>query len=448
MTRVNLADDENEIIAVARAAKRAARRLACLSTATKDGALEAVALKLTARQDEILLANRADQSDAQALVAKGELAQSLFDRLKLDEQKLAGMIEGVRAVAALADPANRVLARTRLDDGLELEKVSAPLGVLAIIFESRPDAVTQISALALKSGNSLILKGGKEASRTTATLVAAINGALAEISEIPPHAISLLTEREQINALLALDQYIDLVIPRGSNELVRYIQSNTRIPVLGHAEGICHIYIDETAQTEMACDIVFDSKLQYPAACNAVETLLVHAAAAPRILPVLLARLAAADVELRVCPRTRTLAPQLARVLKPAHEQDWQSEYCAPILSIKIVDTIDEAIDHINLHGSGHTDAIISEDQNAARLFLNSVDAAGVYHNASTRFADGYRYGFGAEVGISTSKLHARGPVGLAGLVSYKYKLYGSGQLVASYCGARARAFRHEDLPL
>jgi glutamate-5-semialdehyde dehydrogenase len=449
MTSVNPANDE--IIDIARAAKAASRRLALVNRAVKDRALLSMAARLEAQADEILAANAEDVAESKDLVARGKMAQALLDRLKLDKIKLAGMAAAVRAVATLDDPASRLLARTLLDDGLELHKVSCPLGVLAIIFESRPDAVTQISALALKSGNCAILKGGREATRTNCALARAITAALAEIPEIPPNVISLLTEREQANALLALDEYIDLVIPRGSNELVRYIQTHTRIPVLGHAEGICHIFIDRSANAAMAIDIVYDSKLQYPAACNAVETVLVHAGIAPTILKDLLTRLAQAGVELRACARARALAgaqPELASALTAASEADWRAEYCAPILSIKIVDSLDEAIEHINRYGSGHTDAIISEDKEAAEIFLNSIDAAGVYHNASTRFADGFRYGFGAEVGISTSKLHARGPVGLDGLVSYKYKLYGQGQLVASYCGANARDFKHQKLAL
>lgn len=442
MTSVNRAN--NEIVAVARAARRAARKLATVDTETKNRALAEIASQLEARAEEILTANRQDLEEAHALAAAGKLAQPLVDRLKLDGNKLADMARSVRAVAALADPSGRVLERTLLDDGLELHKVSCPLGVLAIIFESRPDAVTQISALALKSGNAAILKGGREATRSNAALVQAITAALQKFPEIPVASLSLLTEREQVNALLELDGYIDLVIPRGSNELVRFIQSNTRIPVLGHAEGICHVYIDNRANPDMAVEIVYDAKLTYPSACNAVETVLINSEAAPFVLPQLVSRLASAGVEIRADERTRALITESA--LMAATEEDWRTEYCAPILSIKIVDSLAEAIDHINSYGSGHTDTIVTEDREHAEIFLNSVDAAGVYHNASTRFADGFRYGFGAEVGISTSKLHARGPVGLDGLVSYKYKLYGRGHLVATYCGPQARPFLHKKI--
>jgi glutamate-5-semialdehyde dehydrogenase len=434
----------DEIITVTRQAKAAARRLATVSTEIKDRALLSIASGIEAKSAEILVANREDCAESRVLVQKGEMAQSLLDRLKLDETKISAMADSVRAVAALQDPTGRILTRTLLDDGLELHKVSCPLGVLAVIFESRPDALTQISALALKSGNTAILKGGREAARSNQALYDAITSALTHLDEIPPNVISLLTEREQVNWLLELDQYIDLVIPRGSNDLVRYIQTHTRIPVLGHADGLCHIYIDVSANSDMAIDIVYDAKVSYPAACNAVETVLVHHSAAQRVLPGLLTRLEQAGVEVRACQRTRSLVPEHS--IKLATEEDWHTEYCAPIISIRIVDSIDEAIEHINSYGSSHTDAIISEDSGSAELFLNSVDSAGVYHNASTRFADGFRYGFGAEVGISTSKLHARGPVGLEGLVSYKYKLYGCGQLVATYSGPNPRPFKHKRL--
>lgn len=441
MSKPNLANDE--IITIAQAAKVASRRLLVAKTELKNNALYAIAAELEKCQDEILAANQEDQKIAALLVDSGKMAKSLFDRLKLDKVKLMAMIEGVKAVAELEDPAGKVLSKTLLDDGLELHKVSCPLGVLAVIFESRPDAVTQITALALKSGNAVILKGGREAANSNAALVKAIKSALAQFPELPTDLVSLLTEREQINIILSLDDYVDLVIPRGSNELVRYIQNNTRIPVLGHAEGICHIYVDNQADLIMATNIVYDAKLQYPAACNSAETVLVHKDIAKEYLPVLLTKLQENGVELRGCKITQSL---VNFPIKLATTEDWQTEYCAPILSIKVIDSLDDAIDHINKFGSGHTDTIITENKDTAEIFLSSIDAAGVYHNASTRFADGFRYGFGAEVGISTSKLHARGPVGLDGLVSYKYKIYGSGQIVATYSGASARKFKHKKL--
>lgn len=442
MTSPNMVNEE--IYIIAKAAKAASRRLSVASTELKNQVLFAIASELENCQEQILAANAEDQQNALPLVNNGQMAKPLFDRLKLDKVKLASMIAGVRAVADLADPIGQVLNKTLLDDGLELHKVSCPLGVLAIIFESRPDAVTQISALALKSGNAVILKGGREAAQSNAILVKAIKTALSKFPQIPTDSVSLVAEREQINALLSLDAYVDLVIPRGSNELVRYIQTHTRIPVLGHAEGLCHIYVDKMADLNMAREIIHDAKLDYPAACNSVETVLVHKDIAKQFLPELLSKLENSGVELRGCELTQSLSANF--IVKLAEAEDWKTEYCAPILSIKIVNSLDDAIDHINTFGSGHTDSIITEDNQRAEIFLNSVDAAGVYHNASTRFADGFRYGFGAEVGISTSKLHARGPVGLEGLVSYKYKLYGSGQVVKTYNGANAKCFKHQKL--
>jgi glutamate-5-semialdehyde dehydrogenase len=412
-------------------------------TPLKDLSLERIAVRLSERAAEILAANALDVVDATGEVAAGRLARPLLDRLKLDAGKLAGMIAGVRAVKELEDPSGKVVARTLLDDGLELRKVTCPLGLLTVIFESRPDAVTQISALAIKSGNAVILKGGREAARTTAALVAAIREGLRDVTEVPEGAVESVAGRAEVDALLALEGIIDLVIPRGSNELVRSVQARTRIPVLGHSEGVCHVYVDAAADPEMAARIVLDSKLQYVAACNAAETLLVHRDAAERFLVPLLTTLRKAGIELRGCPETRRLAPGLTG---EATEADWRTEYSAPILAVRVVAGVEEAIAHVNEFGSGHTDTIVTEDAAAAGRFLEEVDAAGVYHNASTRFADGHRYGFGAEVGISTSKIHARGPVGLEGLVTTKYKLYGSGQVVADYSGPAARPFLHRKL--
>ena len=432
------------VAGIAAAAKRAARALAVTPTAAKDEALERIAVRLAEREREILAANGRDVEEASAAVAAGTLARPLLDRLKLDAAKLAGMIAGVRAVRGLEDPSGRVVARTLLDDGLELRKVTCPLGLLAVIFESRPDAVTQISALAIKSGNAVILKGGREAARTTAVLVEAIRAGLRDVPGIPEGAVESVAGRAEVDALLALEGIVDLVIPRGSNELVRSVQERTRIPVLGHSEGVCHAYVDASADPEMAARIVLDSKLQYVAACNAAETLLVHREAADRFLEPLLRKLADAGIELRGCPETRRLAPGVA--MGEATEADWRTEYSAPVLAVRVVASLDEAIVHVNDYGSGHTDTIVTEDAASALRFLEEVDAAGVYHNASTRFADGYRYGFGAEVGISTSKIHARGPVGLEGLVTTKYKLFGSGQVVGDYAGPGGRRFLHRKL--
>ena len=391
----------------------------------------------------ILEANAADVADASPLVARGEMSGALLSRLRLDGMKLTGMIEGVRGVAALADPTGRVLTRTLLDDGLVLSKVSCPLGVLAAVFEARPDAVTQISALAVKSGNAVILKGGREAARSTAALVAAIQAGLLAAG-LPGDAVQSVPDRESVDALLALDDLVDLVIPRGSNALVKSIRERTRIPVLGHAEGVCHVYVDAAADAEMALSIVLDSKLTYPAACNAVETVLVHRATVADLMLPLLGSLLAKGVEVRGCEETRAAAHGLA-VLE-ATEEDWRTEYGAPVVSVKVVESLDEAIAWVNRYGSSHTEAIVTGDRLAAERFLSEVDAAGVFHNASTRFADGARYGLGAEVGIATGKLHARGPVGLEGLVTYRWLLRGHGHVTAAY-GPEGRAFRHDQLP-
>jgi glutamate-5-semialdehyde dehydrogenase len=427
---------DDRVRQLALAAREASRLLATSTGEARNGALRAAADRLEARQAAILEANRRDREAAHGL------APAAAQRLKVDEAGLAAMARSLRAVAGLADPLGRVKLRRLLDDGLELTQVTCPLGVLAVIFESRPDALIQIGALAIKSGNAVLLKGGREAEASSRELAACLGEGL-EAAGLPAASAQLLHGREDVDALLGLDGLVDLVIPRGSSALVRSIQARTRIPVLGHAEGICHLYVDAAADPAMAVRLARDAKLQYPAACNAVETLLVHAAAGPA-LAAILADLGERGVELRGCPRCRERFPALA----PATEADWDTEYGEPILSVKLVDSLDEAIAHIHAHGSGHTEAIVTGDPAAAARFLAEVDAAGVYHNASTRFADGYRYGFGAEVGISTGRLHARGPVGLEGLLSGKYLLRGQGQRVADYCGSGARPFRHLDLDL
>jgi glutamate-5-semialdehyde dehydrogenase len=431
-------------VEIAQRARVAARRLAVLATERKNEILRRVAEGIDAARDVILEANRADVHEARSTFKEISLSGSLLERLVLDEEKLRAMADGVRAVAGLPDPSGRVLSRTLLDDGLVLEKVTCPLGVLLVVFESRPDAVTQIGALALKSGNAAILKGGRESARSTAALLGVFREALDAFPEIPEGALSSVAGRADVDALLALDEDIDLVVPRGGYDLVRHVRAHTRIPVLGHSEGVCHVYVDRAADEAMATAIVLDSKLQYPAACNAAETLLFHRDAAARFLVPLLRRLLEEGVEIRACPKTRALAPALD--LLPASEDDWRTEYGGPTLSVRVVESLDEAVLHVNRHGSHHTEAIVTADAAAAEAFLSRVDAAGVFHNASTRFADGFRYGFGAEVGISTSRLHARGPVGLDGLVTYKYLLRGSGQIVATYSGKDARPFEHRKL--
>jgi glutamate-5-semialdehyde dehydrogenase len=416
--------------------RQAAQGLATQSTEAKNQALESIAQSLTAATDEIVAANIQDCESAKA----AGLPSALYARLKLDETKLKAAIAGVRSVATLMDPVGTVQLHRELDTGLILKRVSCPLGVLGIIFEARPDAVMQISSLAIKSGNGVLLKGGQEALNTCRALVKAIRAGLAPTA-IDPAVVGLLTSREETLELLKLDQFVDLIIPRGSNEFVRFVQDNTRIPVLGHAEGICHLYLDRTADIAKAVPITVDSKTQYPAACNAIETLLVHREIAPTLLPEVIAALQAKGVELRGDAATCAIAP-----MPIATETDWATEYSDLILSIRVVDGLEDAIAHINTYGSGHTDAIVTEDKQAAQTFIARVDAAGVFHNCSTRFSDGFRYGFGAEVGISTQQMPPRGPVSLEGLVTYKYQLQGQGQIVETYSGSAARAFTHRDL--
>ena len=425
-----------QIQAMAQAARAASRRLATTPSALRSAVLLRLAGLLEAQAPALLAANAED-----VRAAGDALPPATVQRLKLDDAKLAAMAQGVRAVAALPDPLHRVQLHRQLDEGLELTRVACPLGVLCVVFEARPDALIQISALALKSGNAVLLKGGREAVRSNAALLAAVRQSLAE-EGLPEAAVQGLPDREAVAALLQRPDLVDLVIPRGSRELVLSLQAATRIPVLGHADGICHMYLDAAADTTMAVALVRDAKLQYPAACNAVETVLIHRRAAARLLPALVADLAPRGVELRGCAACLALEPGL----QAATEADWDTEYGAPILALRIVEDLDGALAHIRAHGSGHTEAIVTEDHAAAARFLAEVDAAGVFHNASTRFADGFRYGFGAEVGISTGRIHARGPVGLEGLLSYRYLLLGHGHKVEDYAGPAARPFRHRDL--
>jgi glutamate-5-semialdehyde dehydrogenase len=422
--------------------RRAAARLGVLRAEDRNQALEAVAQALEQSAREIVSANQADREASQT----EDISPALLARLKLDESKLQAEIAGVRSVKALPDPLGKIDICRELDEGLVLARVTCPLGVIAVIFEARPDAAIQIASLALKSGNGVILKGGREALRSCQAIVDAIHKGLAGTA-VDPAAVLLLSTREESTALLALDSCVDLVIPRGSNALVRFVQQNTRIPVLGHADGICHLYVDRAADPAMATTLAIDSKTQYPAACNAIETLLVHATIASVYLPQAAVALAEKGVALRVDPRARAILSALPHLaLDDATEDDWHTEYGDLVLAIRVVDSLDEAIEHVNAHGSHHTDAIVTSDAQAADYFLANVDSAGVYHNCSTRFADGNRYGFGAEVGISTQKMPPRGPVGLEGLVTYRYQLRGSGQIVADYTGTGARPFTHRDL--
>lgn len=424
-----------EVRSLVQSTRQAARILAKADSETRDQALELIALELEQQKALILLANQADLKMAEV----ANLSTALIGRLKLDEAKFEAMVAGVRDVCRLADPLGQRQIHRELDQDLVLERLTCPLGVVGIIFEARPDAVSQIVSLAIKSGNGLLLKGGSEAIRSCEAIVKAIYQGLAKTA-IATDVIQLLTTRAEILEILAMDKEIDLIIPRGSNELVRYIQANTRIPVLGHADGICHLYIDQSANLAQAIAVTVDSKTQYPSACNAIETLLIHQDIAAQFLPQVAE--AMPQMGLRGCERTLKILPNI----QAATEEDWQTEYCDLILAIKTVDDLESAISHINQYGSKHTEAIITEDQNSAQIFMQDVDAAGVFHNCSTRFADGFRYGFGAEVGISTQKMPPRGPVGLEGLVTYKYQLRGNGQIVANYSGKSAKTFTHLDL--
>ncbi len=425
------------ITEIAQEAKKASISLAAASTAVKNRALTEIAEAIRQRSAAIIAANRQDLAEAE----KNNLPGPLLKRLKFDEPKIAQTIAGIETLITLDDPVGRTIVATELDTGLELYKVTCPIGVIGVVFESRPDALVQISTLCLKSGNAVLLKGGSEAANTNRILAGTISAA-GEKASLPSGWLQLMETREDVAAMLALDEYIDLVVPRGSNEFVRYIMNNTNIPVLGHADGICHVYIESDADMQMAVDVTVDSKCQYVAVCNAAETLLVHRDIAAEFLPKAKTALEQNGCRLRGCERTAAIID-----VEPATEQDWATEYLDYILSIKVVDDLDAAIEHINRYGSGHTDAIVTADKAKAEKFMSLVDSANVLVNCSTRFSDGFRYGLGAEVGISTNKIHARGPVGLEGLVIYKYKLLGTGQIVADYAGDNSKKkFTHRKI--
>ena len=398
-------------------------------------ALNFMADYLEKNSKEILEANNADYSNAE----KKGISRALLSRLKLSKSKLNSGIEGVRKVGDLADPVNQVQIKRELSKGLILERKTVPIGVLGVIFESRPDAVMQISSLAIRSGNGLILKGGSEANHTNIALVNALKDGLKN-SEINEDTICLLTNRKDSMSLLNLENDINLIIPRGSNELVRFIQENTKIPVLGHADGICHIYVDNEVDIDLAIRVSLDSKIQYPAACNAIETLLIHKDIAKEFLNKAIPMFKAKDVKLKGDKISQSFGVKFS-----ANNEDWKTEYLDKVLSVKIVEKLDDAILHIQEFGSKHTDGIITKNDNNAKKFMNLVDSAGVFHNCSTRFADGFRFGFGAEVGISTQSMPPRGPVGLEGLVTYKYFLTGEGQIVEDFSSGK-QIFTHRDL--
>lgn len=437
----------------AAAAKSASHFLATLPVTARNDALTSIHASLSASRDAILAANARDMDAARRAAADGHLSSSLVSRLDLAKPgKWDDMLKGVLDVRSLDDPLNVVTLRTRLDDGLILERLTCPIGVLLIIFEARPEVIANIAALAIKSGNAAILKGGKESTESFVAISEAISRGL-DACSVPNGAVQLVTTRDVIPQLLALDTFIDLVIPRGGNELVRYVKQNTKIPVLGHADGLCSAYLEASADPTMAANVLVDSKTSYPAACNSLETLLVEESALEAVFPVAAEALLAKDVTLRCDARSKAAIlsklSSSADKIQDAQDIDYDTEHLALILAVKTVSNLDEAITHINTHGSHHTDAILTADADHAERFMAAIDSAGVYWNASTRMADGMRYGFGTEVGISTNKIHARGPVGLEGLTIYKYKVRGTGHVSAVYGeGEGKKRFLHEKMDL
>jgi glutamate-5-semialdehyde dehydrogenase len=425
-TELNMLD----VNTVAQGAKLDSYELAGLAEDVRNEALRQIAAALIASRSEIEAANDADIKAA----TDANLSGPLLKRLKFDEQKLADVISGIEGLRGLSDPLGRELLKRELDEGLVLTQVSCPIGVIGVIFESRPDTLVQIAALCVKSGNCALLKGGSEAAQTNKILADIIIKAGISAG-LPKNFLTLLESRSEIGELLKCTEYVDLIIPRGSNSFVKYIMDNSDIPVMGHSDGICHVYVDKSANIEEAVAVIKDSKAQYVAACNAVETVLVHKDIAESLLPSLGDALDKAGVLMKGSPRVINIL--VGADALPEGEGAFRTEYLDYIVSLHILEDLEEAVDHINKYGSHHTDCIITEDDAAAARFMSRVDSAGVYRNCSTRFADGFRYGLGAEVGISTSKLHARGPVGLEGLTTYKYLLEGHGQTVADYAEGR-----------
>jgi glutamate-5-semialdehyde dehydrogenase len=407
-------------------AKQAARRLATLDSATKDAALAAIADALEARVDEILEANAGDLEDGRA----AGLDAALLDRLALDPERVRQIAAGVRDIAALPDPVGEEIESKRLANGLELRKLRVPLGVVAIIYEARPNVTVDAAALAVKSGNAVVLRGSSTAERSNAVL-ARIVAESGEAVGLPEGSVQLLAggDRSDLVELVRQERLVDLVIPRGGEALKATLKEHATVPVIYAAAGNCHVYVDASADREMARRIAFNAKVQRPGVCNASETLLVHASVAPTVLPAILSDLHGAGVELRSDARTRALAGDVADELRDADERDWATEYLGMKMAVKVVDSLEEAIDHVNRYGTGHSEAIVSSDEAAANAFTDGVDAACVYVNASTRFTDGGEFGMGAEMGNSTQKLHARGPIGLRELTTFKYVVHGDGQI-------------------
>jgi len=434
----------SQLISEIKEAKSATLVLAALDTETKNNALRAMAKALDENRKKILGANVKDVSNAESMAEKGELAGSLVKRLKVSDEKISEMIDGIRDVIKIEDPVGETISALKLDDGLILYQIKCPIGMLGVIFESRPDVVPQILSLCLKSGNGVAFKGGSEASNSNRILFDVLTEAAASAG-VPKEAFVLMETREDINQILSMHEYIDLLIPRGSYQLVKYIQNNTKIPVLGHSAGICHIYVDDEADIDLALAVTLDSKIQYPAVCNAVETLLVNTKIADKFLPRMAKLFKENKVEIRADKKAKNSIPKDISVVD-AKEEDWDEEYNDLIISIAVIDGLEEAIDFINEHGSHHTDAIITANKEKQSEFVRSVDSADVFINASTRFADGFRFGKGAEVGISTNKIHTRGPVGMEGLMIYKYVLIGSGQVVKDYVGKDAKKYKHQKM--
>ena len=424
---------------IAKNAKSASITLSSLSCEIKNKALENIAKALEKNTNSIIEANNKDLEAAKKEVEAGKLSKAVFNRLKADENKIRDMIAGIYDVIELDDPVNTTVFTRELADNLILKKVTCPIGVIGVIFEARPDVLAQISALAIKSANAVLLKGGKETINTNSVIYKIITETLDKTEGFPKNVINLLFSHDDVAQMLSEDKSIDLIIPRGSNKLVKYIQENTKIPVLGHASGICHIFVDESADFQKALKVIQDAKCQYPAACNSVETVLIHEKIAKNFIPIFIKKMNEVGVKVNGDELSKKIDNSLGEV------EEWAHEYGEKELSIKIVQNVEQAVNHINEYGSGHTDCIISENTNSVKYFMTMVDSAGVYHNVSTRFADGFRYGFGAEVGISTNKTHARGPVGLDGLTIYKYQLSGNGDIVSEFCSGE-RKFTHKTL--
>lgn len=426
-----------ELIDLVKNAKESTYKLQSLNTEIKNYALLEIAKNIEKRKNEIFEANNKDLENAKELLNNKKISLSMFNRLKLDDNKMIDIISGIKDVIKLEEPINKILTETELDDNLILKKVSCPIGLIAVIFEARPDVISQISSLCIKSSNAVILKGGSEGENTNKIIFEIINQVLSDIKEFPKNSVNLVFSREDIRNILSMDKYIDLIIPRGSNDLVQYIKANTNIPVLGHADGICHLYIDESANIENALKICLDSKAQYPSACNSVETILINKNIANEFLKKLYSLFKENEIKINGDEEVKKNLSEIGIV------KDWHKEYGDKEVSLKIVDNVEEAYKHINKYSSHHTDSIISENKENIEKFMTFVDSANVYSNVSTRFSDGFRYGFGAEVGISTNKTHARGPVGLEGLTIYKYKLFGNYQIVDDYVSHKS-SFKHK----